>query len=106
MAISFQLSKIRKQLEQEVDADNPIIAEKIERYISLTQRYYEMNEAVGDTLLVPTQTGGFRSNPGLGEKIKINGQLINLSKDMGLSAPPPGAKALENAKRCKVSDLV
>ena len=64
MAISFQLSKIRKQLEQEVDADNPIIAEKIERYISLTQRYYEMNEAVGDTLLVPTQTGGVRSNPG------------------------------------------
>lgn len=106
MSIRATLLDIRKQLEQEVDADNPIMAEKIARYISLTQRYYEIDKAVGDAVLVPTQTGGVRSNPGLGEMVKINGQLINLSKDMGLSAPPPGAKALENAKRCKVSDLV
>lgn len=62
----------------------------------------------GDNVITIVKNGKqefTKTNPAITEMAKINTQMINLSKDMGLSAPPPGAQAIDS-KMYKSSDLV
>lgn len=99
---------VRKYLLEKVDTDDPVAIEKVDRYCSLMAMYYTLDAVVGDNVITIVKNGKqefTKTNPAITEMAKINTQMINLSKDMGLSAPPPGAQA-NDSKMYKSSDLV
>ena len=77
--------------------------------IALTSSIITNSSFVGiKNILTEIKNGSqkyIKTNPAVSEMAKINAQMINLSKDMGLSAPPPGVKALAEAGY-KESDLI
>ena len=93
----------------QIDNSNPVQVEKVERYCTLANVYYSLEKAVNSKNILTTIKNGsqkfVKTNPAVSEMAKINAQMINLSKDMGLSAPPPGIKALTDAGY-KESDLL
>lgn len=107
MAVS--VVSIKKELMAKIDRGSNVQAEKVERYCSLVTMYRRLEKSVGSKVLTTVINGSqeyTKSNPGLAEMAKINTQLINLSKDLGLSAPPPGASAVASAKTYESSDLL
>lgn len=100
---------IKRELMARIDRGSKVQTEKVERYCSLVGMYRKIEKYVGNDVLITVKNGKqeyTKSNPGLAEMSKINTQLINLSKDLGLSAPPPGASATINTKTYESSDLL
>lgn len=99
---------VRNYLLEKVDTDNPVAIEKVDRYCSLMSMYYTLDAVVGSNVITVVKNGKqefTKTNPAIAEMAKINTQMINLCKDMGLSAPPPGAQVIDS-KMYKSSDLV
>lgn len=100
---------VKKYLMEQIDVSNPVQVEKVERYCTLANVYYSLEKKVNSkNILTEIKNGSqkyIKTNPAVSEMAKINAQMINLSKDMGLSAPPPGVKALAEASY-KESDLI
>ncbi|MDM8284777.1 P27 family phage terminase small subunit [Ligilactobacillus salivarius] len=100
---------VKKYLMGQIDVSNPVQVEKVERYCTLANVYYSLEKKVNSkNILTEIKNGSqkyIKTNPAVSEMAKINAQMINLSKDMGLSAPPPGVKALAEAGY-KESDLI
>lgn len=99
---------VRNYLLEKIDTADPVAIEKVDRYCSLMSMYYTLDAVVGDNVITIVKNGKqefTKTNPAITEMAKINTQMINLSKDMGLSAPPPGAQAIDS-KMYKSSDLV
>lgn len=100
---------VKEYLMEQIDADNPVQVEKVERYCTLANVYYSLAKKVDSkNILTEIKNGSqqyIKTNPAVSEMAKVNAQMINLSKDMGLSAPPPGVKALTEAGY-KESDLI
>lgn len=103
------MKDIKVYLMNQIDKDNPVQVEKVERYCTLAGVYYSLTQAVTpENVLTVIKNGSqqyTKANPAISEMAKVNTQLINLSKDMGLSAPPPGVKAMTDAGY-KIGDLV
>lgn len=107
MAVS--VASIKQELMSKINGESKVQTEKVERYCSLVTMYRRLEKKVGSNVLITVVNGSqefTKANPGLAEMTKINTQLINLSKDLGLSAPPPGASAIVNVKSYKASDLL
>jgi len=107
MAVS--VVSIKRELMSKIDRTSKVQTEKVERYCSLVTMYRRLQKKVGSDVLITVVNGSqefTKANPGLAEMTKINTQLINLSKDLGLSAPPPGASAIVNTKTYEASDLI
>lgn len=100
---------VKEYLMEQIDTDNPVQVEKVERYCTLANVYYSLEKKVDSkNILTEIKNGSqqyIKTNPAVSEMAKVNAQMINLSKDMGLSAPPPGVKALTEAGY-KESDLI
>ncbi|MDE3295900.1 hypothetical protein [Lacticaseibacillus rhamnosus] len=86
--------KMREELMAQIDPNSAVAVEKVKRYISMVKVF---NKLQADVLKHPTITvvNGSqkytKTHPGINEMNRINGALIALGKDMGLSAPPtPG----------------
>ena len=103
------MKDIKVYLMNQIDKDNPIQVEKVERYCTLAGVYYSLTQAVTpENVLTVIKNGSqqyTKANPAISEMAKVNTQLINLSKDMGLSSPPPGVKAMVDAGY-KMGDLI
>lgn len=84
---------VKKYLMEQIDTDNPVQVEKVERYCTLANVYYSLEKNVNSkNILTEIKNGSqkyIKTNPAVSEMAKINAQMINLSKDMGLSAPRP-----------------
>ncbi|MFT9005010.1 MAG: P27 family phage terminase small subunit [Liquorilactobacillus hordei] len=83
--------KMREELLSKINSDSQIEIEKVERYCLLVKHFAAIERKVGNDNLVVVKNGSqeyWKVNPGISEMNKINAQLINLGKDMGLSAPP------------------
>ena len=107
MAVS--VVSIKRELMSKIDRTSKVQTEKVERYCSLVTMYRRLQKKVGSDVLITVVNGSqefIKANPGLAEMTKINTQLINLSKDLGLSAPPPGASVIVNTKTYEASDLI
>jgi phage terminase small subunit len=83
--------KMREELLSKINQHSQIEIEKVERYCMLVKHFAAIERKVGNNNLVVVKNGSqeyWKVNPGISEMNKINAQLINLGKDMGLSAPP------------------
>ncbi|WP_035191003.1 P27 family phage terminase small subunit [Ligilactobacillus equi] len=104
-----QTDEVRSYLLEQIDEDDPVAVEKVERYCSLMNVYYSLYKSVNSKNVLTKVINGsqqyVKANPAITELAKVNTQMINLSKDMGISAPPPGMVA-QSDKGYKESDLL
>lgn len=72
----------------QVDLNDQMEVEKVERYIDLIKLYKKMNQAInkyGPMIEIENGTQKYlKPNPAIAEKIKINRSLIALGKDLNL----------------------
>ncbi len=103
------VENVRQYLFEKINKDDPVAVEKVERYCSLMTMYYSLDAVASSDVVTVVKNGSqefTKTNPAIAEMAKINTQMINLSKDMGLSAPPPGVQGVIDSKSYKSSDLV
>ncbi|MDH5042370.1 P27 family phage terminase small subunit [Enterococcus faecalis] len=79
---------MKKQLLKQIDENDQIELEKVERYIDLVKLYRKMNSSItkfGAIVEVENGTQKFvKPNPAIAEKVKISRALITLGKDLNL----------------------
>ena len=77
--------KIRRELMQRIDRKSAVEKEKVDRYISLLDVFYQLDEMITpDNVMVEVKNGNqtyWKSNPAIAEKNRINSALIALEKD-------------------------
>lgn len=82
------MSDLKKQLLAQVDTNDQMEVEKVERYIDLIKLYKKMNSAITKHGLIievqnATQTY-IKPNPAIAQKLAISRALIALGKDLNL----------------------
>lgn len=81
-------SELKKQLLKQIDINDQMEVEKVERYLDLVRRYKKMNSAITKYgAMVPIENGSqkfIKPNPAIAEKVKINRALIALGKDLNM----------------------
>ncbi|KAA9534125.1 P27 family phage terminase small subunit [Listeria monocytogenes] len=98
--------KLRKQLMDQIDENDEIEKEKVERYMSLVKMFYQLDKEIDRGLMIETINGKqkfIKPNPAIAEKNKLNASLIALGKDLNLDEPK---KVLTNEDSYSKSDLV
>ncbi|HEG4564957.1 TPA: P27 family phage terminase small subunit [Enterococcus faecalis] len=82
------MADLKKQLLKQIDENDQIELEKVERYIDLVKLYRKMNGSItkfGAIVEVENGTQKFvKPNPAIAEKVKISRALITLGKDLNL----------------------
>ncbi|MCT3223563.1 hypothetical protein EFO81_13035 [Lactiplantibacillus plantarum] len=77
--------KIRRELLAKIDKKSAVEREKVDRYISLLDVFYQLDEMItADNVMVEVKNGSqtyWKSNPAIAEKNRINTALIALEKD-------------------------
>lgn len=83
-------SDLKKQLMKQVDENDNLEVEKVERYLDLVRIYRKMNREISKHgIMIEVENGSqkfLKPNPAIAEKVKINGALIRLGKDLNLEA--------------------
>lgn len=98
--------KLRKQLMDQIDENDEVEKEKVERYMSLVKMFYQLDKEIDRGLMIETINGKqkfIKPNPAIAEKNKLNASLIALGKDLNLDEPK---KVLTNEDSYSKSDLV
>lgn len=84
----MRMADLKKQLMKQVDLNDQLEVEKIERYLDLVKLYRKMNSAItkyGAMIEVENGSQKFlKPNPAIGEKVKISRAIIALGKDLSL----------------------
>ncbi|MGG3235405.1 P27 family phage terminase small subunit [Priestia flexa] len=87
MAVS--ITKLKQQLMSEIDIDDLVQVEKVERYIDLVKSFRKISKTIAkEGESVTTQNGSqkfTKAHPLIGERNKINSSLIALGKDIDSS---------------------
>lgn len=82
------IDKTRDWLMEQVDLDNLVEVEKVDRYCNLLKIFYYLDNDVyarGPVIEVGNGKQGFiKPNPALAEKNKINGSLLAIEKSFQL----------------------
>jgi phage terminase small subunit len=90
MAIS--ISKLKKQLMSRIDTNDLVQVEKVERYIDLVKSFRKISKTIskeGESVTTVNGSQKFtKAHPLIGERNKINAQIIALGKDLGLDSRP------------------
>ncbi|HAB7745332.1 TPA_asm: terminase [Listeria monocytogenes] len=98
--------KLRKQLMDQIDENDEVEKEKVERYMSLVKMFYQLDKEIDRGLMIETINGKqkfIKPNPAIAEKNKLNASLIALGKDLNLDEPK---KVLTNEDSYSKSDLI
>ncbi|MDO7795617.1 P27 family phage terminase small subunit [Lactiplantibacillus plantarum] len=70
---------------QRIDRKSAVEKEKVDRYISLLDAFYKLDEAIiANGVMVKIENGKqtyWKANPAVSEKNRINSALITLEKD-------------------------
>lgn len=84
----MNMKDLKKQLMSQVDENDKIAVEKVERYIELVELNKKMSVAIrkyGPVVEIENGPQRFiKPNPAIAEKLKINRVLIALGKDLEL----------------------
>lgn len=84
---------------QKVDRKSAVEKEKVDRYISLLDAFYKLDEFIDNNdVMVKIENGKqtyWKANPAIAEQNRINSALITLEKDLkpAKSAPNPSKTA-------------
>lgn len=80
--------KIKKYLLTQVDENNPVEVEKVERYANLLKLFYALDKEIkAHGTLVETVNASqkfLKPNPAVAEKNKINASLLAIEKTFNL----------------------
>lgn len=110
-----EIEKLRLQLMQRIDTDDLLEVKKIERYCALLRLDAECDAAIKEEhLVVVTENGAQRfikTHPAVGEKTKINAQLIAIEKtfnfiDDATGVEPSSAEPVEGTGGFTKDDLI
>lgn len=84
MAVS--IPKLKNQLLERINTDDLVQVEKVERYIDLVKSFRRINKTIeteGESVTTENGSQKFtKAHPLIGERNKINAQLIALGKDI------------------------
>lgn len=85
--VPVAITKLKKQLLDRIDIEDFMQVEKVERYIELVNSFRKISKAIrkeGETIVTENGSQKFtKAHPLIGERSKINTQLISLGKDLG-----------------------
>ena len=86
MAVS--ITKLKEQLMSRIEVDDLVKVEKVERYIDLVKSFRKVTRTItkeGESVTTENGLQKFtKAHPLIGERNKINAQLIALGKDLEL----------------------
>lgn len=82
------MADLKKQLMSQIDENDQLEVEKVERYLDLVKLYKKMNSSISKYgTIVEFENGAqkyLKINPAIAEKVKISRALIALGKDLNL----------------------
>lgn len=82
--------KLKEQLMNRIDVEDLVKVEKVERYIDLVKSFRKITKTInkeGESVTTDNGPQKFtKAHPLIGERNKINAQLIALGKDLELSS--------------------
>jgi phage terminase small subunit len=85
---AIRIADLKKQLLSQIDENDQLELEKVERYLDLVRLYKKMNSSItryGAMVEVENGSQKFvKPNPAIAEKVKISRALIALGKDLSL----------------------
>lgn len=100
-----QIKKINETedyLTSQIDKENNVEVEKVERYINLLRLFYALDvyiEQSGPITIVKNASQEFvKANPAIAEKNKVSGSLLALEKSFHLDKKAEERRKLEQAK--------
>ena len=103
MAVS--IPKMKGQLLNRINIDDLVQVEKVERYIDLVKSFRRMNKIIdkeGESVVTENSAQRFtKAHPLIGERNKLNAQIIALGKDIEFKA-----KNKDGPEGYSASDLV
>jgi phage terminase small subunit len=106
MAVS--ITKLKEQLMERIDTNDLVQVEKVERYIDLVKSFRKISKMIskeGESVTTVNGSQKFtKAHPLIGERNKINAQIIALGKDLGLDNKPKSTT--DNQGGYSASDLV
>jgi phage terminase small subunit len=86
--LAMSIAKLKKQLMERIDTDDMVQVEKVERYIDLVKSFRKISKTIskeGESVTTVNGSQRFtKAHPLIGERNKINAQIIALGKDLGL----------------------
>lgn len=100
-----QIKKINETedyLTSQIDKENNVEVEKVERYINLLRLFYALDvyiEQSGPITIVKNASQEFvKANPAIAEENKVSGSLLALEKSFHLDKKAEERRKLEQAK--------
>jgi phage terminase small subunit len=85
---TIRIADLKKQLLSQIDENDQLELEKVERYLDLVKLYKKMNSSITKYgAMVEIENGSqkfVKPNPAIAEKVKISRALIALGKDLNL----------------------
>lgn len=101
------MSDLKKQLFRQVDMNDQMEVEKVERYLDLVKLYRKMNSSItkyGPMIEVENGSQKFlKPNPAIAQKVQISRAIITLGKDLNLDEL--GKKVVTDPEDYNESDL-
>lgn len=101
------MSDLKKQLFRQIDTNDQMEVEKVERYLDLVKLYRKMNSSItkyGPMIEVENGSQKFlKSNPAIAQKVQISRAIITLGKDLNLDEL--GKKVVTDPEDYNESDL-
>lgn len=87
------IKKLQEQLEQKINVDNLVEAEKVERYIDLVKSFRKINKLIdkeGESITVENGAQRFtKAHPLIAERNKINASLLSIERSFGFEETGP-----------------
>ena len=97
-----QINASKAYLMEQIDKENDIEVEKVERYINLLKLFYALDiyiEQSGPITVVKNASQEYvKPNPAIAEKNKVNGSLLALEKSFHLERKAEERRKQEQAK--------
>lgn len=97
-----QINASKVYLMEQIDKENDIEVEKVERYVNLLKLFYALDiyiEQSGPITVVKNASQEYvKPNPAIAEKNKVNGSLLALEKSFHLERKAEERRKQEQAK--------
>ncbi|BGE82809.1 Uncharacterised protein [Staphylococcus petrasii] len=97
-----RINASEKYLMDQIDKENDVEVEKVERYVNLLKLFYALDiyiEQSGPITVVKNASQEYiKPNPAIAEKNKVNGSLLALEKSFNLERKAEERRKLEQAK--------
>jgi macrodomain Ter protein organizer (MatP/YcbG family) len=99
--MAVNISNLKKQLTQQIDTNDLVQVEKVERYIDLVKSFRKVNKIInkeGESVTTENGMQKFtKAHPLIGERNKINAALLSIEKSFGFNDEKDDTKLKRSA---------